>query len=276
MNEGQLLTEQSDDTEWEMTWRQHNDQYDPDADGIEDLYGSGLYPRLKTKDAHTDHCIQLVDEASADGFLRGRMIPETISAEMIKGWMQRCKELHGEDCGSSYLPAPPIPIHLRKDFWVIDVNKECLVIMPPEAKFVALSYVWGQANHLTTVKSNLSEFRTEGAFGRTKPPGTIQDATNLTQALGFQYLWVDALCIVQDGEHKQLLISAMNAVYGDAELTLIAASGEEANAGLQGWKSCPSERRLFTEEIRPDLRLGVLPAYEAKLMDSPHARRGWT
>lgn len=110
MNEGQILSENGDETEWEMTWRQHNDQYDPDADGIEDLYGSGLYPSLKTEDTHTDHCIQLVDEASADGFLRGRIIPETISAEMIKGWMQRCKKLHGEDCGSSYLPAPPIPV----------------------------------------------------------------------------------------------------------------------------------------------------------------------
>ena len=37
--------------------------------------------------SNTDHCIQLVDEASTDGFLRGRVISESIDAEMIQGWM---------------------------------------------------------------------------------------------------------------------------------------------------------------------------------------------
>jgi hypothetical protein len=140
-----------------------------------------------------------------------------------------------------------------------------------------LSYVWGQANHLTTVNSVVSEFHMQGAFKKRKSPRTIQDAIDLTRALGFQYLWVDALCIVQDEEEtKELLISNMDAVYGHAALTIVAASGLDADAGLRGWKSSPPERELFTEIMGPDWRLGVLPAFDATIMKAPHAKRGWT
>jgi hypothetical protein len=128
-----------------------------------------------------------VDEASTDGFLRGRVISESIDAEMIQGWMRRCMEMHGDDCKQSYLQAAPHPA-VTIGFVVIDVNKECLVNMPSAAKYVALSYVWGQANHLTTVKSVVSEFHMQGAFKKRKPPRTIQDAIDLTRALGVQYL----------------------------------------------------------------------------------------
>ena len=275
-NEGQTLDERSDETEWDMTWRQNNYEYDPESNEAEELYGSGLYSRLKVEGSNTDHCIQLVDEASTDGFLRGRMISESIDAEMIQGWMQRCTEMHGDDCKLSYIQVAPHPA-VTMEFLVIDVNKECLVNMPSTAKYVALSYVWAQANHLTTIKSVASEFRMQGAFNKRKPPRTIQDAIDLTRALGFQYLWVDALCIVQDeAETKDLLISNMDSVYGHAVLTIVAASGLNADAGLRGWKSSPPERKLFTESMGLDWKLGVLPAFDAMLMKAPHAKRGWT
>jgi hypothetical protein len=275
-NEGQTLDEQIDETKWEMTWRQNNGEYDPESDEAENLYGSGLYPRLKVDGSGTDHCIQLVDEASTDGFLRGRAIPESIDTKMIQGWMRRCTEMHGDDCKESYFQVAPHPA-VTMEFTVIDVRAECLVNIPSTAKYVALSYVWGQANHLTTIKSLVSEFRTQGAFNRRKPPRTIQDAIDLTRALGFQYLWVDALCIVQDeSEIKDLLISNMDAVYGHAALTIVAASGLDADAGLGGWKNSPPERKLFTEVMGPDWTLGVLPFFDAAIMKAPHAKRGWT
>lgn len=275
-NEGHILDEQSDETQWEMTWSQNIYEYEPETDEAQDSYGSGLYPELKIEGSNTDHCIQLVDEASTDGFLRGREIPETIDPEMIQGWMQRCMKMHGHDCIPSHLEVAPHPA-ATMEFMAIDVHKECLVNILPTDEYAALSYVWGQANHLTTVKSVLSEFKTPGAFNRTKPPRTIRDAMDLTRVLGFEYLWVDALCIIQDeGETKQLLISNMDAVYGHAALTLIAASGIDADAGLSGWKATSPERQTCIESMGSDWKLGVLPSFEPSLMNTPYAQRGWT
>jgi predicted metal-dependent phosphotriesterase family hydrolase len=66
-------------------------------------------------------------------------------------------------------------------------------------------------------------------------PQTICDAMELVKLMGEQYLWVDALCIVQDdpidvGRH----IQRMDRVYKAAQFTIINASGVDANAGLEG------------------------------------------
>ena len=275
-NEGQSLDDQGDDTGWELTWSQNNQEYDPDSSEAEDLYGSGLYPTLEVEGIHGDHCIQLMDASTTKGFLRGREIPETIDPDMIKGWMERCTKLHGEDCKQSFLGVGPHPA-ISMDLMVIDVNKKCLVNMPFGAKYVALSYVWGQANFLTTVMSNVSEHQKQGAFSNIIPPRTVQDAIDLTEAIGLQYLWVDALCIVQDeDESKGLLISNMDAIYGHAALTIVAASGNNADVGLRGFKSCPAERKIPSRVMEPGWKLGVFTAFDAALMQSPHAKRGWT
>jgi hypothetical protein len=275
-NEGSLLDDEEDETEWEVTWRQNNDEYEPDSEEAENFYGSGLYPQLRKDGSHTDHCIQLVDERSTDGFLRGRLILESIDAEAIRGWLRRCAEKHGRDCKPTYLRMASHPAAMT-EFLVIDVTMDCLVNLPSDDDYVALSYVWGHTNNLTTVRSLVSEFWKPGAFKIRKVPRTIRDAIDLIRALDFRYLWVDSLCIVQDDdETKGQLISNMDTVYGHATLTIVAASGFDAEAGLLGWRSSPSERRLFIESMGPDWRLGVLPFFDGAIMQSPHAKRGWT
>jgi hypothetical protein len=49
---------------------------------------------------------------------------------------------------------------------------------------------------------------------------TIRDAIEVTKSVGFQHLWVDALCIVQDThEDKVWQLSVMNRIYEDTSLT---------------------------------------------------------
>ena len=56
-------------------------------------------------------------------------------------------------------------------------------------------------------------------------PKTIQDAVRVTRGLGVKYLWIDALCIVQDSAGELLEeISRMRLYYENA-LVVIAASG---------------------------------------------------
>lgn len=274
-NDKSSLDDDEAETEWEMIWRQVNEEYDPQSGEVENLYGSGLFPRLQKDDSHSEHCIQLIDEPSTEAFLRGRMIPDSIDHRMIQGWLRRCTENHGANCTPSYLQIATHPDSL--EFMVIDVTAECLVNLQRGGDYVALSYVWGQSNDVTTLNSTVVEFRKPGAFKTRTLPRTIRDAIDLTRVLGFNYLWVDSLCIVQDDEEtKGLLISNMDAVYGHAALTIVAASGIDAQAGLPGWRNSCSERQLFVKDIEPGLRLGVLPFFDRAIMESPHAKRGWT
>ncbi|KAF2125619.1 HET-domain-containing protein, partial [Dothidotthia symphoricarpi CBS 119687] len=131
-------------------------------------------------------------------------------------------------------------------FRVIDVIESCLVHVAFPSRYLALSYVWGKTVYLTTTKSNVQELEKAGAFNKHAAhlPRTIQDAILLTSEIGERYLWVDALCIVQDDyENKMDLINQMDKVYQGALCTIVAAAGTDSSAGLPG-VSLSSPRKL--------------------------------
>jgi hypothetical protein len=63
-------------------------------------------------------------------------------------------------------------------------------------QYATLSYCWGQENNYKLTVA------TEGDLVRgiapSDLPATIRDAVKVTRMLGLTYLWVDALCILQD------------------------------------------------------------------------------
>jgi hypothetical protein len=62
---------------------------------------------------------------------------------------------------------------------------------------------------------------------------TVGDAIDMCRQLGERYLWVDTLCIVQDSsKDKMWQIGRMGRIYSSAVLTIVAAAGTDADAGL--------------------------------------------
>ncbi|KAK0651551.1 hypothetical protein B0T16DRAFT_323690 [Cercophora newfieldiana] len=64
------------------------------------------------------------------------------------------------------------------------------------AEYLALSYCWGQTPTATTTTANLGS-RLQG-ISWDELPATLRDALLSTYFLGIEYLWIDALCILQD------------------------------------------------------------------------------
>ena len=63
-------------------------------------------------------------------------------------------------------------------------------------RYVTLSYCWGGYTGCRTLKSNLKERCSRIRFHEV--PALFQQAIIITRALGIRYLWIDALCIIQD------------------------------------------------------------------------------
>lgn len=61
---------------------------------------------------------------------------------------------------------------------------------------------------------------------------TIQDAVLATRGLEVSYLWVDALCILQDGKEWGEEASKMNEIYGGSIVTLVVASSKSVKNGF--------------------------------------------
>jgi Heterokaryon incompatibility protein (HET) len=105
-------------------------------------------------------------------------------------------------------------------FRLIDTIDRVVVEAPPMPQYLALSYVWGGADIAQSLK-NL--------------PRTIEDAMRLCKELGFRYLWVDALCVPKaDPALRLQQIRQMDKIYTNATAVIIAASGPDGHAGLDG------------------------------------------
>ena len=117
-----------------------------------------------------------------------------------------------------------------------------IVSLPGNARYLALSYVWGKMPFIQLTKSNAEMLKRKGSLKEQKLPRTIEDAINLVSLLDERYLWVDALCIVQDDiVSKMEQIAQMDRIYLCAALTIVSAGGTEANSGLSGF--APGSRR---------------------------------
>jgi hypothetical protein len=122
---------------------------------------------------------------------------------------------------------------------------------------VTLTYVWGQGEMdiemPLTLKASVHTVE-DGVELIDLPkllPRTIGDAIEVTRSLGFTYLWVDSLCIIQDDrEDRHNQINMMDEIYINATLTIAAGSSPHANWGLPGI-SIPRSVDQQTERIGP-------------------------
>src|SRR5205814_2303277 len=107
-------------------------------------------------------------------------------------------------------------------------------------------------------------------------PQTIQDAVEVTRKVGLRYLWVDKYCInQQDTLEKQQQIAVMGDIYADTEITIVAAFGDDVDAGLPGVAS-------IRRNVQPSARFGeicvvsTLPCPVISINAAKWATRGWT
>ncbi|KAL7928638.1 heterokaryon incompatibility protein domain-containing protein [Trichoderma chlorosporum] len=97
--------------------------------------------------------------------------------------------------------------------------------------YVTLSYVWGGPQPMTT-SDNLEEYTTKGLL-MSKFPQTIQDAVQVTHNLGQRYLWIDALCIIQDSEQdKARQLGKMHSIYRNSYFTINVACAKSTHEGF--------------------------------------------
>lgn len=100
-----------------------------------------------------------------------------------------------------------------------------------EADYVALSYCWGPPPLLRTLTTNY-ESHLE-AIPLESLPITLRDAVVTTRSLGLRYLWIDALCIIQDSDSDRAKeIRTMGDVYSEATITIVAANATSVHEGF--------------------------------------------
>ncbi len=184
--------------------------------------------------AHRGDALCVVDEdhACQETMLGGRRIDSTcVDVKVIEQRLSTCQRLHHVDCS-------PIQTHDLQEFRLPEPSSREVVGYPgPSCEHLALSYVWGGVIQ--------PSFHMRSVLG--KLPQTIEDFLAFAEILRKQYVWADSLCIDQDDKvDKRNQIQKMWSIYQGAYLTVIALSGEPADAGLP---RCSSQTNVSSNDL---------------------------
>ncbi|KAI0514666.1 heterokaryon incompatibility protein-domain-containing protein [Xylaria bambusicola] len=182
----------------------------------------------------------------------GRKRPRTVNIDLLRHWLRLCHSGHENLCAQLEHDNPQARRIRRIRF--IDLKDLCVRTLEDfdhtqrGHEYVALSYVWGSPKQATLTSENIYILGQTGELTKQCLPQTISDAIQLVQLLGFRFLWVDALCIIQnDDGDKSEQIGNMSQVYGLAFLTIIAACGTNSMSGLAGLR--PGTRSFEQREV---------------------------
>ena len=147
----------------------------------------------------------------------------------LRWWLSDCRSRH-TSCGIA-----------TKQSWfptrLIDVNSDPKLVITtanhpdPSESYVTLSHCWGTAPISRLTTSTIAVFQT--AMSLSILPKTFRDAILVTRRLGFKYLRIDSLCIIQDSQDDwRVESSIMNKVYKRSALTISALDSKNGDGGL--------------------------------------------
>lgn len=180
-------------------------------------------------------------------------------------WLSRCDEdpTHN-NCKPSQIQWQDLP---GVRFKVVDMKKCCVINAPKSLSFVALSYVWGEVDQSKLTTDTAPFLMEDGGLKLFWDliPATVRDAIAVCEKLGERYLWIDALCIMQDSQRDtKIQILRMRQIYSAAKLTIVAASTKTASAGLV-------ENRGSLASLCDD----SLNSFHRLIEESPWSTRAW-
>ena len=99
-------------------------------------------------------------------------------------------------------------------------------------RYFCLSHRWGSAQPLRLTKQSLVAFKEFGIPWESMPH-TFKDAAMLVLELGFNFLWIDSLCIIQDDEEDWKQEAAnMGSIFRNSYLTIATTKCHRSDESL--------------------------------------------
>lgn len=174
----------------------------------------------------------------------------------LKDAIDRCESTcHPPGNSTSYVPTRLIDVKLGS------TEDPCLVITSETigpgtpVKYAALSYCWGsKADAATQLKTETATLQSrKSGIPIQSMPKIMRDAVATCRVLSIGYIWIDALCIIQDSDDDWARESAMmGSVYQGAFTTICALSSPSCH---QGFLTRESNRLRvgFQSEVDPGI-----------------------
>jgi hypothetical protein len=199
------------------------------------------------------------------------------SFEIASRWLKNCVESHSSCRPPTEFQKPPRRlIHVGNK-----TQNPFLVETFPDLQHVewlSLSYCWGGEPSMKLTNDTMNVLK--NGIPLANFDATIQDAVLVTRALGISYIWIDALCIFQDGNEWSEEASKMNEIYGGSTVTLVIASSDSVKKGFLKERDLNYIPVAYSTDLAEDHRAKLFLSPEwndsEREYNGPWSNRGWT
>lgn len=210
------------------------------------------------------------------------------SLDIICGWLKACDSDHRE-CGCSRTVPSSCPARL------IDINKSpgrfCVVpstTVPAGDRYITLSYRWPEreVDKLGWLQLTVdNEKDLEEGLPISDLPRIFQDAIRVARHIGIYLLWIDCLCIVQEGDDSQdwdAESARTNETYQNAYCNLSASDASVENGeGLfferepRFYERLTIKKSLGGTVTEGDWTSTIKDMWRTEVNNSQLSHRGW-
>lgn len=167
------------------------------------------------------------------------LTPNGVDLDLAKSWIGVCQDTH-DACS----PDPNRMLPTRLLTTARNGSSARPVYLHPSPKnkkatYACLSYAWGSG---TQSKSSLAHLALrEQGIPYNELPLAFQDALTVVNALGIDYLWIDAVCIDQDDRDDLVCeLAKMHQYYSNADLVILPSGIRSANDRFLGHSRIPT------------------------------------
>jgi Heterokaryon incompatibility protein (HET) len=154
------------------------------------------------------------------------------SFNIAKDWLTECVQNHVNCRFRTFdlaaLPSRLLDVDLGPNSETVRV--EDTVELGFGVQYLALSHCWGSVATIKLTSKSLE--RCYFSISVDELPKTFRDAVSITRRLGFRYLWIDSLCIIQDLEKDWKCESAkMGSIYRNSTCCIAAVAARDSEGG---------------------------------------------
>ncbi|PQE06892.1 heterokaryon incompatibility protein [Rutstroemia sp. NJR-2017a BVV2] len=193
---------------------------------------------------------------------------------LAREWLRECTRNHST-CSRRSKIVPPTRL-LRIDKGKLHL---CLSVDLEDClDYATLSHCWGDANILRLLSGNLSLLLESIPYEDLSK--TFGDAIEIARDMGFSFLWIDTLCIIQDDSNDwQRESVCMAMTYGMSSLNIAASAAPDGNTGCF-FPRDPTELRPVKVIANINSKQMILELIDRDLVyinidRAPLSRRAW-
>ncbi|KAI1389610.1 heterokaryon incompatibility protein-domain-containing protein [Hypoxylon trugodes] len=204
--------------------------------------------------------------------------------QLARRWLNKCLETH-EGCTVDTIKrrsdsriSPTYLIRIEGISSAFSARLVDTEFFGDDVRYLALSHCWGDAPFMTLTSDNIANFRAKLPCEDLTFNQTFRDAFKVTLDLGYNYIWIDSLCIVQNsptGSHWTKECPKVGHIHMNSDCNVSATGYKD---GLVGFLNQTATNSPVMKLNIPDV--GIVYMYHQTfhwelVQEEPLMQRGW-